>query len=229
MWFRRVGRRFTASVAIWFRTLSGFSKIAVCVALAHLFILCALWIQHLASSFQTPKRPLTVRIHQPKCTPPSQSTARTTPKPVKPKKPAAKKPPANSNSLRQIEQSLDTRITPRPMRKSTPEIKLPSKLEETPITVLEESPHKAHSYGITLIDSLQQQLQLPETGEVKARIAIESPGRIAFVEILDARSAKNAEWLKIQLPLATLPCFNDFNISDANLEFTVTFRNVEEH
>jgi hypothetical protein len=75
--------------------------------------------------------------------------------------------------------------------------------------------------------ALQEQLQLPELGEVIARLILQPPGILSEIEIIDTKSKANAEFLKKRLPLLELPCFNDYGIKDKTLEFTITFRNVE--
>lgn len=217
MWFRRIGRR-----------LAAFGKIGVGVAAIHLITLIALVIHHFVSPSKPPGRPLAVRMLKQSPSPRPEA-----PKPIKtsaPPKPAKKSvaPPKKTAPAppREIKQSAP--VPSPPPRKAAPEIRLPSFIESTPVETAIETIQDNRSYAPFLAAFFQEQLQLPEIGEVKARITLEAPGRIASVEILDTRSGKNAEWLKIQLPLLTPPCFNDFNISDAKLEFTITFRNVEK-
>ncbi len=212
MRFRGIRHRFTA--------LSPFGKIGVIVAMVHLCALLALAISHLASPAPKPSSPIAVRIHLPQK--PIGAAAAPKPKPAtqaapsgKPKKqpPAAKKaaPPP-----------------PPPQKRAAPEICLPSFLEKSPVETTAETTVETASFGESLAALLQEQLQLPEIGEVVARIVVAAPGKIEQVEILDARSRKNSEWLKNQLPSLSVPCFNDFSIRDAKLEFTITFRNVEK-
>lgn len=229
MRFRRIGRRFAASVAAWFQALTVLGKIGVIVASIHLIFAAALAIHHLASSAKMAAKPIAVRVHcPPKIKPPSTQkqtappasrpppkAAKTLPKKPTPK-PAQKKPPAPAPA------------PPAPKQKPVPEIKLPAFLEKSPLKPAMEPDVNAPSFGRSLAAILQEELELPEIGEVEVRITVASPGKISKVEILGARSQKNAEWLKNQLPRLCVPCFNDFGISDAELEFTITFRNVEK-
>ncbi len=138
-----------------------------------------------------------------------------------------------TQTIREIEQSLSAISSPQPRKTTTlPDVKLPARLEAKSVIVssVEDTffPDEGTStYHVSLVESLQRSLQLPEVGEVRVKITINAPGTIASVQILDTRSAKNSEWLKNQLPLLELPCFNDFGIVDAFLEFTIMFRNVE--
>ena len=97
----------------------------------------------------------------------------------------------------------------------------------TPGGTATDGSSEGSSYHTSLVENLQSSLQLPEMGDVRVKISIAAPGKLTSVQILDTKSAKNAEWLKNQLPLLELPCFNDYGILDAFLEFTITFRNVE--
>ena len=202
MRFRRIRRRFAA--------LNALGKIGVFVGAAHLCALLALAISHLASPTPKPSAPIAVRIRLP------QKPAATAPKPI------AK--PANPKKAAATPAKKIAAAAPASQKKAAPEIRLPALLEKNPV----EIPVETASFGESLTALLQEQLQLPEIGEVKARIVLIAPGRIEEVEILDARSEKNSAWLKNQLPHLSVPCFNDFSIRDAKLEFTITFRNVEK-
>ena len=162
---------------------------------------------------------------------------------VRPVAPAAKKTArARANSpqpsraaipqktIEEIERGLKAISAPE-IRKTAPDIKLPPVLETQCVsaTVDEDIATEpvASSYQLRLIETLQSYLQLPEIGEVRVRIALSAPGKLDKVEILDAKSEKNARWLKSQLPLLELPYFADFGIVDGVLNFTITFRNAE--
>ena len=60
-----------------------------------------------------------------------------------------------------------------------------------------------------------------------AKIEIDATGAVTECDILDARSRKNAEFLKKRLRELVFPCFNEFGLTDNHLNFTVTFNNVE--
>jgi hypothetical protein len=83
------------------------------------------------------------------------------------------------------------------------------------------------SYQGILVHALQQKLQLPEVGEVRVRLTFSSSGEICKIEILDAKSSKNADWLKAELPRISLPEPRDYGIVEPILECTVTFQNEE--
>lgn len=102
---------------------------------------------------------------------------------------------------------------------------VPSKVES-------KAPVKAEvvvgpTYGEFLIGYFQENLDLPEHGEVKAKIEIDRFGQLIDVQILEAKSSKNAEFLKNRLPELSFPCLNDFDIYETAQTFTITFRNAE--
>jgi hypothetical protein len=130
--------------------------------------------------------------------------------------------------VQEIEESFATLLSPAVEPKRARDLKIPSILQAS-IDTEEHSTTSEEdlSYGRLLIALLEKQLKLPEIGQVKARITLSEKGRITAIEILDAKSEKNATCLKNQLPLLELPCFNDFGITESTLEFITLFRNVE--
>lgn len=82
------------------------------------------------------------------------------------------------------------------------------------------------SYGEKIVGFLQNSLELPEFGEVKVDLELNGLGRIIRVEIIEAKSKKNGEFLKKRLLELDLPCFNDEKKSDAIHKFTITFKNL---
>jgi hypothetical protein len=136
-------------------------------------------------------------------------------------------------TIKEIEDGLDAIALVQPPKKTaSAEIALPALIQhKTSLSAsIEENitiTSVPSTYHLCLIDQLQGALQLPEWGAVRVKITLSAPGTISSMQILDAKSEKNAEWLRKQLPLLSLPCFNDFGIVDAFLEFTITFCNVE--
>ena len=82
------------------------------------------------------------------------------------------------------------------------------------------------SYAEHLISLLTCQLELPELGSVKVCLTINASGSFADCKILEQKSHKNSEFLKNELRNLTFPCFNEFGLSDSQLEFIITFCNL---
>jgi hypothetical protein len=227
-----------------FLKLSRGKQIALAVFLVHFVAIVALLGHHFATRQLRPPRPMVVRTLAAQPAPvaivSAPAVAKTT-TPTKPKatpvtpvkkvappvvinktttKPVAKPAPVvvqkKDPVLQEIAESLEalsteatrtrTQITVPSKRAAKAEI-APSKLDPT--------------YGEILIAYLQNELDLPEYGEVRARIEIDRFGCLVGCEILESKSAKNAEFLKNRLPELAFPCLNDAGI------FTITFRNVE--
>ncbi len=224
-----------------FLTLSRGKQIAIGVCIVHLLAIFSLTIHHLATGRFRKPRPMVVRTVQAAPERKIQSvkqietpkTVANKPAPEKPK-PAAKKqePPktvaaAKKPSPKPVEKPVEKEAPPslETVSKKRPALIVPSKIEskKAPVEIKEEP-----TYGEYLVAYLQSALDLPEYGEVRAKIEIDRFGKLIHCEIVEAKSKKNGEFLKNQLPDLTFPCLNDFGIVDATHIFTITFRNDDE-
>lgn len=134
-----------------------------------------------------------VVVEEPKITKvAASSTKKTT---VAPKKQVPAKP--STSALQEIEQSLAAIAKPTAAAPKTA-IEIPTvefaEIEDSPID-------RISSY-------LQEMLQLPEFGEVKVELSINRFGKLEKLEVLEAKSEKNEEFLRNQLPGLHYPCFN---------------------
>jgi hypothetical protein len=215
-----------------FLALARGKQIALSVSLIHICILFALLIHHVASSRLRPVRPIVVRtLSQPsiatsvpkKSTPVAAAAPTKKSAIAKPKaKPIAKKSaPAHKEKQRvqEIAESLETiRAETKTSRTA---LSIPSKIQpkaEIAPSKLDADP----TYGEYLVAFLQNALDLPEYGEVEAKIEIDRYGHLVDCQILHAQSHKNADFLKNRLPDLAFPCLN----GESHV-FTITFRNVE--
>lgn len=233
-----------------FLALTRAQQITLGVCIVHVCALFGLVIHHFVSKRFRPARPMVIRTlaMAPKEIRTSEAPAKPAPKATAPQKqppqkqppPPAKpqqkkssppkktapavpsKPPPKENALlHEITESLQTLAAEKPQLR--PQLTIPSKIErkaEVLPTKIEGDP----TYGEYLVAFLQNALDLPEYGEVKAKIEIDRYGNLVECEILEAKSRKNAEFLKNRLPELAFPCLNDGSHS-----FTITFRNVEMH
>lgn len=240
-----------------FLSFSRSRQIAISVCLAHLLVVIGLIGHHLITRRPSPPRPIVVRTVVPKAVAPVQLETKQKPAPStvpvvkketpkkEPKKEIAKakpkpapetKKPALEKSLAQpvqekdplleeIAQRLEALAAASEPPRFRPSLSLPSEVE--PKAKVTESSNENPVYGEILIAYLQNALDLPEFGEVKAKLDIDRFGRLIDFEILETKSVKNAEFLKNRLPELALPCFNEADSSNTNLSFTITFRNVE--
>jgi hypothetical protein len=90
-----------------------------------------------------------------------------------------------------------------------------------------QTPSFQQTYGQSLIAYLESSLDLPEYGKVKLELCIDRKGHLVKSQVLDSENDKNSEFLKNRLPELTFPCFNDFQITENTLTFTISFRNAE--
>lgn len=227
-----------------FLLLTRGKQIALVVLAIHLFSIFSMFGHHLFTQRMRPPRPIAVRTisppqpsiqtakreEKPKPVPPvKKETAANKPKTAPPKQAAAAKKQSAAAPkqpiLKEIGESLET-LSEKPKLKPRTALNLPEKIEtKTEPSKTIDDPN----YGEFLIAFLQNTLDLPEYGEVKAQIEIDRFGQLVSCKILQTKSSKNAEFIKNQLPELTFPCLNDFGILENTRTFTITFRNVEMH
>ncbi len=221
------------------RTLSRGKQIALAVFALHCLAVVALLGHHLYSRKMRPTRPMIVRTVPPSIpaiapkSPPTQQIEKkitqSLPKKAAPatdKKPPLVKPtkakappsvaPAQQELLQEIAQSLDTVSKPTPTPRT--QLTIPTKITPTAQT---QTDSYNPSYDEQLIAFLQDALILPEYGTVRAKLEIDSSGKLLSCTILETRSAKNAAFLKNRLPELSFPCLNGVR------SCIVTFCNVE--
>lgn len=140
-------------------------------------------------------------------------------------KPLKSKPTIKPKALTEIAQSFEAFDIGSEKRQEKP-LFIPQKIKpkEKKQFQLEIEDASYHEY---LISFLQNSLELPEYGEIKAKLTIDRFGRLLTCEIIDSRSKKNSQVLKNRLPELVYPCLNDYGILDATQTFTITFKNAE--
>lgn len=193
----------------WFFSLTRAKQITICVLGAH-FALLFIW----TGSYWISPRPhlpkkVTVRTVQipkpppPKSTPASnKNLAQAKPSPKKiptPSKPAQSKSLQKEKILKEIASNLKE-ISQKP-NQTKPEIKIP-------LFHLENQEESPENFSEQIALFLEEMLQLPEFGKVKAHLTIDRFGKLISLEILESASDKNVEFLKNQLPILQYPCLN---------------------
>lgn len=236
----------------FWRSLSKGKQIAFSVVALHLFFLCLLFIHH-AASFQTsPKKSIAVRtvpfalkptltpqakektvasIKPPPPAPKAVKSPKAAPsspkKTAEPKQVASKKPALPPPSIfEEIAKGLE-RIESEPTKeKTSEELTVPKALliEKQKGPALQESRFLDTSYQEILASFLKSALELPEKGEVKLLLELRQDGSVKNLEILEAKSKKNGEFLKKRLPELLFPCLNSEASERDSLQFTLVFR-----
>jgi hypothetical protein len=233
------------NVWIWFRSLSRFGQIGVFVLLTHAAFLLMLLINHAWTVRPPLKKSIAIRTTlsprpsaikkmvgapTPKAEPRLKETKSTPspkakPKEIKERKQDHQASGIDHNLLQQMADSLEAISAPKPtLKPSHLPLSLPPSIE---IQKQDQATFDRPGYGETVSAILQSSLDLPEFGQVVAKIEIDASGAVIQCDILDARSKKNAEFLKKRLRELAFPCFNEFGLSENKLIFTITFHNAE--
>ncbi len=205
------------------------SKIFVWVLGGHLFLLLALAL--VLRPVRKEKRMIVrnispSRMETPVIKPiPAKSAPAVKPtKPAPPPAPKKKEAPSKPKPPQKVQPALPK------MDQAAP----PSKTSSQPLSVPapvtlssgmeKESPVLERlSYSDLLVLYLEDTLELPEKGEVKIRLLLHEEGRLLSLEILQAESGKNLDYLKNTLPALSFPCFNG-QYPEKERSFTVRFR-----
>jgi hypothetical protein len=201
----------------WYQSLSRGKQIAVFVVAAHGFMLCMLGGDHWMHRANGNRKKITV--HTILCSPPkvaaktklspktqpASKTQKLVAKQPLPKEPPAKlaapmvaPAPLDSDALlAKIENNLDL------LAENT------SVVKKSTITIPDFTFRPTeYSAAEQIVSLLQASLELPEFGSVKVQLSINAVGILEEVAILEAKSQKNAEFLKKQLPELQFPCLN---------------------
>lgn len=197
-------------------------KIALTVCLTHCFILLCMCIHHFSTKKYRSDKPISVRTftQQPQIAPRpvAQEKRRESAKPVAKKehvKPEKKKGPiAKKTESKKVTETVENVVVKPQPKKSPLSIPLPVKActDNTPILT---DPTDCE----WIIAFLQEMLELPEFGWVKAKIEIDEGGHVAKCEIIDSQSEKNAQFLKTHLKDLTFP------VQKTRQNYVINFKN----
>ena len=232
----------------WFQTLSRFNQIGLSVLAVHAIAIFSLCIDHLARPSVKKKQPIAIRtVSAPKPPAPiARAPAKASPYKAAPPPAAAKKaaPKAQAKPAQQAKtngqgkkkeaEAIDPGLLQQ-IAESLGAIAATTKVSRPNLTVAlpehvdlgKDADPERPGYGETVSAILKESLDLPEYGEVVARIEIDAKGNVSRCDILETKSRKNAEFLKKRLQELAFPCFNEFGLAENRLDFTVTFHNVE--
>jgi hypothetical protein len=228
----------------WFYKLSKAKQIAVTVLLAHFGCLLFLSADYLLSWAPPKRRKVVVNmvtIAPPKVQPLTPTKSAPAPKKMAPKPPVAKKPiakpttqpvakpeaiakgpppltPETVSLLNELEANMETILetiaapAPTPPQKTAMHIPILTEIIRETISV--------GSADEIIAAFLQEVLTLPEFGDVRVAIAIDRLGHLKSLDVLTAKSEKNATFLKNRLPELQYPCLNE------GASLTVLFSNA---
>ena len=203
----------------WFLSLPRAKQITICVFSAH-FALLFLWAggywisqkpqAHKKVAVRTIQIPKAAPIKKPQSIAKNGSKTNATPKNLS----VAPKPLPKKQILKEIASSLKTisqeNLTPTTQNFEKNQINI-SAQQAIKIPKLQVSaPDEEFSENLTeqIAIFLEQMLQLPEFGKVKANLTIDSFGHLTALEIIESASEKNEDFLKKKLPTLLYPCLN---------------------
>lgn len=229
-------------------------QIAFVVWSLHGLVLVSLLIHHLSIRSFKPSRPIAIRTITEKLPPaPLKKKIQTTNPNLAPatapnlavqKKIAAKTAPSKpkiAEPPKSVSKTKSVSPSPRvgPLKELTAAIDALESLQtpvnstsfDVPVAIAKEANKKTgafqDSYNAYLISYLQEYLDLPEYGAVKMELMIDAEGKLLGMTVISSENAKNSEFLKNRLPQLAFPCFNDFDIHEKTLTFTISFRNAK--
>lgn len=154
--------------------------------------------------------------------------SKNTPPKIEKKKIPPKQIPSSSHnlekSLKEIEETIAKIATNNDKMSSRRTKEIPSKLdpvfEELSLPLLTEE-----DYSSSLIEYLQDQLRLPDTGDVKIELTLRRDGSVESVKVLSAQSEKNRKRLEENLPKLQFPPFPKEEKEKKSKVFILTFCN----
>lgn len=230
-------------IQIFFHLSRG-KQIAAAVVLTHLTVLFFLTCHHLFTRTSHHPRPMVIKTISPLAriekkgpeTPSVQTTQKlaaapslkkekfSTDKitPMKKKSAPPKKHKPEPDVLKEIAESFDVLASEAPKKTVRPSLNVP--IKKTPKTKEpeERSSSTDATYDEYLIAFLQNALDLPEFGDVKMEIEMDSFGKIIDCRILESKSSKNAKFLKEEIESLHFPIPFDM---EKKHKFTIVFRN----
>ncbi len=157
------------------------------------------------------KKPQPKKIHSPKKQKKAPKMRKASPR---------KKQPLVSNALlKQLEESM-AKLEAKPLLSPMKKIKPLSRL-----TIDEASSQKADLFTSALIKRLQEDLDLPDLGDVKIELTLKNNGQFAKMQILQSKSNRNCKFLENKLPRLHYPPFNGSLKNKTEHTFVITFCN----
>ncbi|HEY4254861.1 MAG TPA: hypothetical protein VGM34_00760 [Chlamydiales bacterium] len=224
----------------WFLGLSRGKQIVWSVLSVHVLCVLMLTVSHFVS-YKKPKTSFTV--HTVRLSPPAPQPVVASPSPVvavKPKQTAKPSAPPKAAASKAIAAKKATTASPAPKVAPKPSPALLEQIEQSLTTLTSttvatpkaaltipkllaapEAPSAPDFFSATETVGafLRESLELPEFGDVRATLWIDMDGHLIKMEILESKSAKNADFLKNRLPELQFPCLNK------STSMTVVFRN----
>ncbi|MCP5504090.1 MAG: hypothetical protein H7A41_02940 [Chlamydiales bacterium] len=137
------------------------------------------------------------------------------------------KPKPNSTSkkneiLKELNDSLK-KIEPTTSPEQKNLLTFPKNIQSLQIDQTEEP--ETSDYFTLLAQTLKEELELPEYGDVKLELTVHNNGRVLKIRVIHTASLKNQKYLELNLPKVILPPFSEDFKNEREHTFTLTFCN----
>lgn len=164
-----------------------------------------------------------------------QKTAPVKPTPIAkaaPVRPVAKKtapapvksaPAVPANLVQQLQESI-AKIDQKSHKDSPKEV-MPAPKWVPELRIDEESTGEENLFVATLVQCLQETLDLPEFGSVKVELVLRRDGSFVKMKVLHSESEKNKKFLEQELKTVSFPPFNGNLKNEKEHLFVITFCN----
>jgi hypothetical protein len=163
-----------------------------------------------------PKKPPPPKIVRPKPTPKKIIQPVRSP-------PQKSKPVISPDLVKQLQQSI-AKIDQKSHKESPNDI-LPTPKWIPKLKIDEEFEGEESLFIATLIQCLQNTLDLPEFGEVKVELVLKCDGSFIKMKVLQSESERNKKFLEQELKTVSFPEFNGNLKNEKEHAFTITFCN----
>ena len=150
------------------------------------------------------------------------TTALQSKSPKKIENPKPKSISKKNEILKELKESL-AKIEKNPIPEQKSVLTLPKNIQSLQIDQTEQV--EKSDYFVLLAQTLKEELELPEHGDVKLELTVLSNGRVLKIRVLAAASEKNRKYLELNLPRLILPPFNEDFKYEREHTFTLTFCN----
>lgn len=149
-----------------------------------------------------------------------QKTSTPSSKPSTSPRPKANK--KKSDLLKELRESL-TKLESQTPVELIPSLTLPKNIRNLEIDYVEKE--VPTDYFLALAQTLKNELELPEYGDVKLELTVLNNGRVTKLRVLHASSEMNKHYLELKLPNFLFPPFSEGLKNEREHTFTLTFCN----
>ncbi|MBS0629549.1 MAG: hypothetical protein JSS30_04910 [Verrucomicrobia bacterium] len=160
---------------------------------------------------------------------PVKPTAKPSPAPAKKSAPVAKSGPVvPANLVRELQESIakiDQTSHKDSPKALAPNSKLPNPKMVPQLKIDEESAGEESIFVASLVQCLQETLDLPEFGEVKVEIVLKCDGSFVKMKVLQSQSDRNRKFLEQELKTMSFPPFTGELKNEKEHTFVITFCN----